>query len=169
MEFHDVPVNQSVPTEANRGLTSYTPTLTTPMVCATQTQPQSVVGTLIPICQSTYTTQVLSKLAQAILGKHMILYQDHNSAHCSRNVIQWMDTNGMEHSEGPSSSPDMSISETWTKPLQQRFYKHPVKTAKRGVLRFFKVCNEMDQAKINSTIDSNRHACIIVQTSQRAR
>jgi hypothetical protein len=24
MRFHDVPVNQSVPTEANRGLTSYT-------------------------------------------------------------------------------------------------------------------------------------------------
>jgi hypothetical protein len=43
----------------------------------------------------------------------------------------------MEHIEGPSSSPDMSISETWTKPLRQRFYKHQVKTAKQGVSRFF--------------------------------
>jgi hypothetical protein len=52
MRFYDVLVNRSVPTEANRGLTSYNPTLTLPKVCAILTQPQLRAENPILIYQS---------------------------------------------------------------------------------------------------------------------
>jgi hypothetical protein len=68
--------------------------------------------------------QILKQLQSYLLehGGKYILYQNRDSMHILKESIAWMNKNGMNQIEGPSTSPDMSIMETWVKPLKQKFY-----------------------------------------------
>ena len=108
---------------------------------------------------------ILSKLQKEILGKELILWQDRDSAHLSKKVIDWMDKHGMDHIEGPPTSPDLSIMETWVKLLRQMFYQRRVASGHAGVKRFYQVWHKLKPEKINSTIDcypKRLHDCIKV-------
>lgn len=56
--------------------------------------------------------QILPHLHRAVLGRDAVLYMDRDSAHCSVEVLSWMETNGMEYIIAPPASPDLSVMET---------------------------------------------------------
>jgi hypothetical protein len=89
-----------------------------------------------------------------ILGTELILYQDLDSAHVSYDVIKWMDQCGINHLEGPPSSPDLSIMETWVQPLRRTFAKELCTTAQQGINRFYRYFEESKEEKVNKAIDS---------------
>jgi transposase len=96
--------------------------------------------------------QILPYLRDRILGRDTVLYMDRDSAHCSAEVLSWMDMNGMEYLIAPPASPDLSVMETWVKPLRQKFFRRRCTTARDGVKRFYEVWRELDPIKINRTI-----------------
>jgi hypothetical protein len=109
--------------------------------------------------------KILPLLHEAMLGQDRVLYLDLDSAHCSARVLNWMDQNGMEYILGAPSSPDLSIMETWVKPLRQKFFQKRCNSAARGVQRFYEVWRQLDHEKINKTFASypkRLHDCIHV-------
>ena len=98
--------------------------------------------------------KILPHLRDAVLGQDRVLYMDRDSAHCSPDVLRWLEMNGMEYILAPPASPDMSIMETWVKPIRQRFFRRQMKTASAGVQRFYEVWQSLDPKKINRIIDS---------------
>ena len=109
--------------------------------------------------------KILPLLHEAILGQDRVLYLDLDSAHCSARVLNWMDQNGMEYILGAPSSPDLSIMETWVKPLRQKFFQKRCSSGARGVQRFYEVWRQLDHEKINKTFASypkRLHDCIHV-------
>jgi hypothetical protein len=102
----------------------------------------------------TYMSRILPLLKQEILGKELILWQDRDSAHVSKKVLDWMDLNGMDYLNSPPKSPDLSIMETWVHPLRKRFTARRVETAEAGIQRFYRVWRKLDQEKVNKTIDA---------------
>lgn len=95
----------------------------------------------------TYLT-ILPKLLDKIRGKELVLYQDGDSAHTSKAVVQWMERHGMDTIVGPPLSPDLSVMETWVKPLHDKFPARRCTTAEEGVQRFYKVFYELNQEKV---------------------
>jgi len=98
--------------------------------------------------------KILSKLQAHILGRELVLWQDCDSAHVSQKVLDWMDYNGMEYINSSPKYPDLSIMETWVGPLRRKFTRTRIATAEAGRKRFYKVFKELDQEKINKTIDA---------------
>jgi hypothetical protein len=71
----------------------------------------------------------------------------------------------MNHIEAPPTSPDLSVMETWVKPIRGRFYKSNCATAEEGIQRFYQIWRSLDHKKINANIDSypaRLHECIRV-------
>ena len=97
--------------------------------------------------------KILSKLKAQILGKGLVLWQDCDSAHISQKVLNWMERNGMDYINSSPKSPDLSIMETWVGPLRRKFTRTRIATAEAGKKRFYQVFKELDQEKINDTID----------------
>jgi hypothetical protein len=63
----------------------------------------------------------------------------------------------MEYIIGPPSSPDMSVMETWVKPLRDKFTARRCETIEDGIQRFYQIWSNMVKRKrnnINTTIDS---------------
>jgi hypothetical protein len=85
----------------------------------------------------TYISQILPKLHEAIIGRELVLWQDLDSAHASKAVIEWMWKHGMDHIEAPLTSPDLLVMETWVKLIRGRFYKSNCLTAEEGRRRFY--------------------------------
>jgi hypothetical protein len=103
----------------------------------------------------TYINIILPQLKSYLLrrGGDFVLWQDRDSAHVSKATLNWMDTHGFPYILSPSKSPDMSIMETWVSPLHRLFHARKCTSEKQGVKRFYKVLSELDQDKINRTID----------------
>jgi hypothetical protein len=103
-----------------------------------------------------YIENMLSKVVSEFQSKKLILYQDKDSAHTANLTTGWMDKHGFEYIIAPTASPDMSISETWTRSIRSKFYKQRVVSKNAAENRFVKVWNELDQDKIEQTIRSYR-------------
>jgi hypothetical protein len=58
--------------------------------------------------------KILSKLQQEILELDLTLWQDRDSAHVSKKVLDWMDLNGIDYINSPPKSPYLSVMETWS-------------------------------------------------------
>jgi len=101
----------------------------------------------------TYINTILPKLKEQILGRELVLWQDRDSAHVSRATLSWMDRNGMDYINSSTKSPDLSIMETWVHSIRRRFTARRVATAEAGVKRFYRVIEELDQERINRSID----------------
>jgi hypothetical protein len=104
----------------------------------------------------TYINVILPALRSYILhcGGDYILWQDRDSAHISEQTLRWMDTHGMPYIISASKSPDTSIMETWVSPIRRKFYSRKCSNEKQGVKRFYEVLKNLDQDKINRTIDA---------------
>jgi hypothetical protein len=96
----------------------------------------------------TYMNKILPRLQQEILGRDLILWQDRDSAHISKTVLDWMDKHRIEYLNSPPKSPDLLIMETWVHSLRKRFTARRVETAEAGIWR------KLDQQKVNKTIDN---------------
>jgi hypothetical protein len=76
-----------------------------------------------------------------------------------------MEKHRMEYLIAPPSSPDLSIMETWVKPLLQKFFKKRVTSAEMGVERFYEAWRSLQAEKINKTFATypkRLHNCIHV-------
>jgi hypothetical protein len=65
-----------------------------------------------------------------------------------------MDQRGINHLEGPPSSPNLLIIETWVQPLRRAFTKELCTTVKEDIQRFYRVFDELKSTKIDKTINS---------------
>lgn len=98
--------------------------------------------------------KILKELHTVTLGRDLILFQDCDSAHFAKSVLKFCYENGIEILKPPGCSPDLSIMETWVKPLREKFFKIRCSSAELGVQRFYEVFNDLDPEKINRTIEA---------------
>lgn len=103
-----------------------------------------------------YCNEILPALKKYLLqrGGEWILWQDCDSAHISKKTLEYMDINGWDYINSPPKSPDLSIMETWVSPLRRNFFKRKCTTEAAGIKRFYRVWDELDVEKINSTVNS---------------
>jgi hypothetical protein len=58
------------------------------------------------------------------LEQALIFYQGLDSAHISTESSRWLDEHGIKVMDAPLTSPDLSVMETWVKPLRKILYAH---------------------------------------------
>jgi transposase InsO family protein len=110
-----------------------------------------------------YTTQILPRIIDDFKAQDLTLYQDHDSAHCSKETTTWCEKNGLKVITGPGCSPDFSIMETMAQSLKKQFHSKGCVTEKSGFKRFEQLFNhEMSQDKIQGQYEwytRRLHAC----------
>jgi Ni,Fe-hydrogenase maturation factor len=106
--------------------------------------------------------QILKELGGDLNG--ITLWQDKDSAHDSKAVLDYAKERGLSIITSPGNSPDLSIMETMAHPIKKAFHSRRCASEKTALTRFRKVFGEdTDQEKINeqfSWYTKRLHECI---------
>jgi DDE superfamily endonuclease len=106
--------------------------------------------------------EILKELGGDLDG--ITLWQDKDSAHDSKVVIDYVKARGLSIITSPGNSPDLSIMETMAHPVKKAFHSRRCASKKTALARFRKVFGEdTDQEKINEQFTwytKRLHECI---------
>lgn len=106
--------------------------------------------------------EILKELGGDLNG--ITLWQDKDSAHDSKVVIDYAKARGISIITSPGNSPDLSIMETMAHPVKKAFHSRRCASEKTALARFRKVFGEdTDQEKINNQYTwytKRLHECI---------
>jgi DDE superfamily endonuclease len=100
--------------------------------------------------------QLIRQLMPEMREKNLVLYQDQDSAHISKQTDKWMSDEGVDFVTGPPRSPDMSVMETWVSPLRRKFHARRTASKVADLKRFEKCFEELNQNKINNCVEHYR-------------
>ena len=112
----------------------------------------------------TYTEVILPAILEDMHTRGLTLWQDKDSAHCSKLVQQWCKHYYLPTITSPGNSPDLSIAKTMANPIKRDFHKVRCTTEKAAITRFNKLFNDyMDQEKIQHVYKgytARLHGCL---------
>ena len=106
--------------------------------------------------------KILEELIPVLRSRGLILVQDKDSAHISKEVVKWQQANHCRVLNLPSKSPDLSVLETWAGALRTHFFERKTVSESAGKNRAEQCFYALDQKKINQCIKSYRkrlHEC----------
>lgn len=98
------------------------------------------------------TAEVYVKILKELGGDldKITLWQDKDSAHDSKVVIDYVKARGLSIITSPGNSPNLSIIETMAHPVKKAFHSRRCASEKTALARFRKVFRkDTDQEKIN--------------------